>query len=142
MKYAILISAVLVQMLASVAHAANEADVAGLYENQSESSFVFTLKLEKAGRAIYTEPDLEGGKAYVRNGKWALAGDSVTIDLGKDGRYVYAVRENLAWASFGCKGGSFGLEVQAIPKVGATKDFRYHVWRAVDRKKIERCHRG
>jgi len=71
-----------------------------------------------------------------------LAGDSVTIDLGKDGRYTYAVRESLAWESFGCKGSSFGLEVQAIPKVGATKDSRYHMWRAVDRKKIERCHYG
>jgi hypothetical protein len=120
MKHIFLIAAVLLQVLVGAVHAATEADVIGLYENQSESSFVFTLKLEKTGRAIYTEPDPEGGKSFVRTGKWALTGDSVTIDLGK--------------------GGSFGLEVQAIPKVGATKDSRYHVWRAVDRKKIERCH--
>jgi len=68
MKQTILIAAVLVQMLTGAAHAANEAEVAGLYENQSESSFVFTLKLEKAGRAIYTEPDSEGGKSFVRTG--------------------------------------------------------------------------
>lgn len=139
MKHILLIAVLLVQMLAVAARAATEAEVVGLYENRSESSFIFTLKLDKTGRATYTEPDMEGGKPLVRIGKWALADDTVTIDLPKDGRYTFAVRENLSWDSFGCKGGSFGLEIKTIPKAGATKDSRFHVWRAADRKKLERC---
>lgn len=122
------------------AQAVTDAELVGLYKNYSESSFVFTLKLDKDGKATWTEPDPVGGKSLVLIGKWQLAGSQVELKLAKTGSYRYAVKENLPWESFGCKGGSFGLAIEATPK-GASKDAGYHVWRAGDLKKAERCQR-
>ena len=140
MKPWLLVLAVCLQLLAHSVRAATDVDVLGLYENRSESSFIFTLKLEKMGRATYSEPDLEGGKPFVMLGRWTLAGDVIALEFPKGERYTYVVRDKLSWESFGCKGASFGLEVQAIPKVGATKDSSFHLWRAADRSRLERCH--
>lgn len=138
MKSILLGVCMLVSAFPILADPATDADIVGLYENRSESSFVFTLKLASGGKATYTEPDLEGGgKPFVRAGKWVLSANRLDIDLQKEGRYTYLVQDVLSYSSFGCKGGSFGLAIQATPK-GASKDSRYDVWRKADLKKV-RC---
>lgn len=115
-----------------------EADIVGEYANRSESEFVFTLSLQKGGSVKYVEPDMEGGKPFVMTGKWILKDNNLTVTFPKDGKFVFVVKSALTWASFGCKGESFGLASQVTPK-RANGDASYHVWRAKDLKRADSC---
>lgn len=90
--------------------------VVGSYENHSESSFIQELTLAKDGVATYREPDPMSGKAFVKKGKWIQSAETVEVDFGKLGKYIYVVTPDLSWAEFGCKGASYGLAVKSQPK--------------------------
>lgn len=110
--------------------------IVGSYENHSESEFIQELTLAKDGVATYREPDLMSGKAFVVKGKWVQSGETVEVDLGKQGKYVYTVNTNLSWAEFGCKGSSYALAVKSQPK-----QFRSdNLFRKESSKKRASCH--
>jgi hypothetical protein len=111
----------------------------GDYENRSESYFVYKLSLKKDGKARYFEPDAETGKNVVHNGIWSSQGESVTVDFGRKGKYVFEVKDKLSWASFGCKGGTPGLKSISTPR--GKGDVTHDVWRSVDLKRADRCQR-
>ena len=111
--------------------------VVGSYENHSESSFIQELTLAKDGVATYREPDPMSGKAFVAKGKWVQSAETVEVDLGRRGKYVYTVNPSLSWAEFGCKGSSYGLAAKDHPK-----QFRSdNLFRKESSKKIASCQR-
>lgn len=123
----------------SSVQAANTVDVVGTYRTNNETEFNFDLTIDKAGKATYTEQDLMGGgKPTVFVGKWVLDGSTLTINFPKEGRYVYAVTEQLTWKNFGCKGSSFGLAITSTPKA-VTGDSNYYVFRKADLRKTVGC---
>ena len=113
-------------------------DLIGIYENRSESEFIFTLQIEKNGSAIYEEPDLETGRSIKLRGNWKKDGDDLVLNFGKKGSYRYSVKQRLSWAAFGCKGESFGLENKSTPR-SKKRDSSHDVWRKVDMKKADTC---
>lgn len=125
-------------VLVCQSHAAQASDVTGVYENRSETEFVYVLTLTKDGAATWNELGGEGGKSLVLKGKWQLNGDAVELVLPKEGKYIYKVQEKLSWENFGCKGASFGLSSEVIPKVSG-KDARYDLWRKADLKRADKC---
>ena len=115
-------------------------DVVGHYENRSESSFSYALNLQKDGKAVYQEPDTEGGKDLILRGRWSQDGNQVLVDFGAKGKYRYEVQDKLSWASFGCRGDSFGLANRATAR--ATKpDGAYDLWLKTDLRKADACKR-
>ena len=113
-------------------------DLIGIYENRSESEFIFTFELKKNGSATYLEPNAETGKTLKSNGRWKQEGSNLNISFGKSVNYQYTIQTNLSWADFGCKGGSFGLKNESIPK-SKTRSVVHDVWRKSDLKKADAC---
>ena len=114
-------------------------DIVGTYENRSESSFIFSLQINKDGSALYQELDPEIQKTIKLRGKWKMTGNNLEINFGKAGRYSYSIQPSLSWSDFGCKGGSFGLKNLSTPKAKAGS-IVHNVWRKSDMKKAEICH--
>lgn len=124
--------------LMAASSAALARDVAGQYENRSESEFSYTLNLQKGGKAVYQEPDPENEKVIVLRGTWKQNGDQVVVDFGTKGQYRYAVQEKLSWAAFGCKGATFGLASQATARA-PHPDAAYDVWLKTDLRRADSC---
>jgi len=113
-------------------------EIAGTYSNRSESSFIFTLQLNKDNSAVYEEIDPEGGKPLKFRGRWKKAESQLELNFGKNGVYKYSIESNLAWSDFGCKGGSFGFKNISIPKRQGNS-LVHNVWRKSDLRKAEKC---
>ena len=113
-------------------------DVIGTYENRSESSFIFSLQINKDGSALYQEPDPEGKKTIKLRGKWRATGNNLEINFGKAGRYSYSIQPSLSWADFGCRGSSFGLKNLSTPQ-DQKGSINHNVWRKSDMKKADAC---
>lgn len=124
--------------LMAVSSTALARELAGLYENRSESSFSYSLNLQKDGKAIYREPDPEEGKVIVLRGAWKQDGNQVVVDFGAKGKYRYEVLDKLSWAAFGCKGASFGLANQATTRA-ARPDSAHDVWLKTDLRRADSC---
>ena len=124
--------------LMAVSSTALARELAGLYENRTESSFSYSLNLQKDGKAIYREPDPEEGKVIVLRGSWTQDGNQVVVDFGAKGKYRYEVQEKLSWSGFGCKGASFGLANQGTTRV-PRPDSAHDVWLKTDLRRADTC---
>lgn len=114
--------------------------ITGLYENRSESDFIFTLQLNKDSSVVYEEFDSEGGKPLKLRGRWKKNGNQLELNFGKNGVYKYSIETNLAWSDFGCKGGSFGFKNISVPKSqGAGNSIVHNVWRKSDLRTADKC---
>lgn len=113
-------------------------DLVGVYENRSESAFSYTLQLQKDGKAVYREPDPDTGKVFALRGTWSIDGTALVADFGAKGKYRYAISEELTWASFGCKGASFGLANKGTPR-SAQPSLAHDLWIKSDLRKADAC---
>lgn len=130
----------LLASLLAVSSSALARDVVGRYENRSESAFSYALNLQKGGKAVYEEPDPEEGKVLVLRGRWTQDGNQVVVDFGPKGKYRYEVQDKLSWASFGCKGESFGLANRATARA-SKPDAAHDLWLKSDLRNADACKR-
>ena len=125
------------------AHAATMAEIAGVYQNRSESEFIYDLTLKTDGTAVWQDPNHQGGKPLILKGNWKLSDSAVELIVsykGKPERYVYQVNPKLSWSAFGCKGETFGLANRGTAK-RKSGDGAYDVWRKADIKNSDKCTR-
>lgn len=118
----------------------NTTEITGTYSNRSESSFIFTLQLNKDNSAVYEEIDPEGGKPLKFRGRWKKTANQLELNFGKNGVYRYSIEANLSWSDFGCKGGSFGFKNISVPKSqGTGSSIVHNVWRKSDLRTADKC---